>query len=249
MKSESKILLKLLLFVIPAFLIINFATDAINNYIHRDEIKAGEERAQQERLKRIQNNPNRPDFSIKRTEDIEFSDSVRNLSDEDIASILGIDYKEFKQKYSNTIKQNTTKGNHKTSVSNQNKNLTSQASKAYGFIIANDYKTVKYCSQYYTVKNLKQKFDAKFKDKKLKAESILNQSLGKNGAEQLKTKMISNKDVLQLFHDQVEEDYQLTKRTFDSSLTRAQYCKNIDDYADDAVKSEYNKFQKIVPGF
>jgi len=148
----------------------------------------------------------------------------------------------------------------KASVSSANKNyakqnsaLVSQASKAYGFIISNDYKAVKFCSQYYPVSNLKRKYDARFKDKKAKAAKILNNAFGESGAKNLETTMMSNTSVVQTFQKQMEDDYLSVKRMAAQdgipNFTRKQYCKMLDESADDIVREEYNKFQTMVPNF
>ena len=135
----------------------------------------------------------------------------------------------------------------------QNSTLVQQASKAYGFIISTDYKTIKYCSQYYPVNNLKRKFDSVFKDKKTKAVKILNNAFGPSGAKNLETSMMSNSSLIQTFHKQMEDDYQSVKRlaTQDGipNFTRKEYCKMIDESADEAAKDEYNKFKMVIPGF
>lgn len=135
----------------------------------------------------------------------------------------------------------------------QNKELVSQASKAYGFIIANDYKLVKYCSQYYPVNKLKQKFDNRFKDKKLKAENILNKAFGQDGAKNFKTSIVSNQSVQQTFQKQIEDDYVLTRKMAvadgNNNFTRKEYCKMLDESADFAVETDYKKFKLMVPNF
>ncbi len=160
----------------------------------------------------------------------------------------------------NNISASTKQMENLSDVSSSNKNyakqnseLVRQASKAYGFIISNDYKIVKYCSQYYPVNNLKRKFDSMFKEKKTKAVNILNNAFGSSGAKTLETSIISNPNVIQTFHKQIEDDYQSVKRLAAQdgilNFTRKDYCKMIEDSADEAVREEYSKFKIVVPGF
>ena len=135
----------------------------------------------------------------------------------------------------------------------QNSTLVSTASKAYGFIISNDYKAVKFCSQYYPINNLKRKYDARFKDKKMKAAKILNNAFGDSGAKNLENTMMSNASVVYTFQKQMEDDYLAVKRMAAQdgipNFTKKQYCKMLDESADDVVREEYNKFQIMVPNF
>lgn len=135
----------------------------------------------------------------------------------------------------------------------QNKELVSQASKAYGFIISNDYKAVKYCSQYYPVNNLKKKFDARFQTKRQKAENILNNAFGKTGAKDFANTILQQTTTLQVFQKQMEDDYlgvkKLAAQDGEPNFTRKQYCKMLDESADFAVEEDYKKFQLMVPNF
>lgn len=160
----------------------------------------------------------------------------------------------------NNISDSANQLKNSISVSSANKNyakqnsaLVSTASKAYGFIISNDYKAVKFCSQYYPVNNLKRKYDARFKDKKAKAVKILNNAFGDSGAKNLENTMMSNTSVVQTFQKQMEDDYLAVKRMAAQdgipNFTKKQYCKMLDESADDVVREEYNKFQIMVPNF
>ena len=135
----------------------------------------------------------------------------------------------------------------------QNSTLVSEASAAYGFIISNDYKTVKFCSKYYPVSNLKRKFDIRFQYKKLKAEKILNNAFGVSGAKNLEVALMSNTSMIQTFQKQMEDDYQSVRKLAAQdgipNFTKTQYCKMLDESADMLVDEEYDKFKKMLPGF
>lgn len=135
----------------------------------------------------------------------------------------------------------------------QNKELISQASKAYGFIIANDYKLVKYCSQYYPVKTLKKKYDARFSAKKNKAETILNKAFGSTGAKEFANALVSNPDFIKVAQAQIENDYQAVKHMAAQdgvkNFSRYQYCKMMEEQADFAVQTDYKNFTTIFPNF
>ena len=135
----------------------------------------------------------------------------------------------------------------------QNDKLISQASKAYGFIISNDYKLVKYCAKYYPVAKLKKKFDLRFKDKKNKAENILSKAFGASGTKEFAKSITTNSSVLNVFHQQVENDFQEMKKllTMDGiyNFDRKMYCQAMDEDADFYVESDYENFKSILPGF
>lgn len=135
----------------------------------------------------------------------------------------------------------------------QNKELVAQASKAYGFIIANDYKLVKYCSNYYPVNNLKKKHDARFSAKKNKAETILNKAFGNNGAKEFANALVSNPDFIKAAQTQIENDYQAVKHMAAQdgvkNFSRYQYCKMMEEQADFAVQTDYKNFTNILPNF
>lgn len=135
----------------------------------------------------------------------------------------------------------------------QNSGLVSDASKAYGFIFSNNYKTVKFCSQHYPVNNLKKQFDLRFKDKKTKAINILNNALGKNGAQNLEQTLMSNTNLLHISYKQVEDDYMMTMRLATQegihNFTKKDYCRMLDDAAVEIVDEEYIKFKTILPNF
>lgn len=135
----------------------------------------------------------------------------------------------------------------------QNDKLISQASKAYGFIISNDYKLVKYCAKYYPVTRLKQKFDLRFKDKKNKAENILSKAFGASGTKEFAKSITTNSSVLNVFHQQVENDFQEMKKLLAMdgmyNFDRKMYCQAMDEDADFYVESEYENFKTILPNF
>lgn len=135
----------------------------------------------------------------------------------------------------------------------QNAELIIEAGKAYGYIIAGDYKPIGYCAKYYPVNTYKQKFDARFKDIKIKAETILNKAYGSNGAINFKNSIVSNQEVVKASYQQAEDEYLSTKKLVVSdgiqNLTREQYCKMIDDNADFVVDEDYKKFKMIAPNF
>ncbi len=136
---------------------------------------------------------------------------------------------------------------------NENQKLVSDASKTYGFILANDYKAVKYCSQYYPVNNLKQKFDVRFKTKKQKAENILTKAYGINGPKEFEHAVLFKANTIQIFQEQTENDYlsvkKLAAQDGEPNFTRKQYCKMLDDAADFAVDEDFKKFKLMVPNF
>lgn len=135
----------------------------------------------------------------------------------------------------------------------QNKELVLQASKVYGFIALNDYRLVKFCSKYYPVKKFKQKYDNRFKEKRLKAENILENAYGVEGSASLKKSIMSNSDVLRVLYQQVEDDYQairgMAAQDGIRNFSRQDYCKLFEDSADEAVEQEYQKFKMMAPGF
>lgn len=135
----------------------------------------------------------------------------------------------------------------------QNKKLILEAIKAYSFIMANDYKVVKYCSQYHPVTNVKKKYDIRFKEKKNKAEYILNKAFGPSGANDIINAFISNPDIEKTFYAQVENDYQQFKSMLlqegVANFTRQQYCEFTDEEADSFVETTYKDFKTILPNF
>lgn len=135
----------------------------------------------------------------------------------------------------------------------QNDKLISQASKAYGFIISNDYKLVKYCAKYHPVTNLKKKFDSRFQDKKIKAENILNKAFGISGAKEFTKSITTNSSVLNVFNQQVENDFQEMKKLLAMdgiyNFDRKMYCQAMDEDADFYVEAEYENFKTILPNF
>lgn len=137
----------------------------------------------------------------------------------------------------------------------KNKELISQASMAYAFIVANDYKLVRFCSKYHPVTKLKNKFDSHFKDKKIKAENILNTAFGKSGAKNFEYAIMSNPDMIKTQEQQIEDDYQsvrvMAAQYGVKNFSRKQYCQMFDD--DDAIsfaiEADDKKFKTLLPNF
>ena len=135
----------------------------------------------------------------------------------------------------------------------QNNELILQASKAYSFIISNDYKAVEYCSHYYPINILKKQFDTRFQSKKEKAETILNNAFGENGAKNFADSFLNHSNIVQMAKEQMEDDYMTVKKLAvqdgEPDFTREQYCQMLDENADFAVEEDYKKFKILVPNF
>lgn len=163
-----------------------------------------------------------------------------------------IDISDSTNKFKQTAKGLTAK--HKD-YQIKNKQLISQASTAYGFIISNDYKLIKYCNKYHPLPRLKVAFDSHFKEKKHKAETILNNAYGVSGAKDFEYALMSNPDVIKTFEQQIENDYQGVKamayQDGVKNFTRKQYCQMFDDNEAIAfaIDNDDKKFQAILPNF
>lgn len=133
----------------------------------------------------------------------------------------------------------------------QNKYLVLQAMQAYTFIMANDHKIVKYCSKYYPVTTLKTKHDIIFKEKKNKAESVLKMAYG--NIKKFNEVWSENPDVIKVFHEQIENDYQQAKSAAKqygiNNLTRQQFCEIVDRQAESIADADYKEFSAVVPNF
>jgi len=134
-----------------------------------------------------------------------------------------------------------------------NEELLSKASAAYGFIIANDYKAVRWCLKHYPVSKYQKAFDKQFKDKKIKAENILEKAYGSNGPRIIRESIINNPTVLKGFDEQMESRYNefiwksVTNGVYGRS--REDYCKMIDKNADNLVKNDLDLFKTMFQNF
>lgn len=193
----------------------------------------------------------------------EDSDSKVHIKRNQNNLVVTVDMKETNDHYQYNFPISDTSKSFKESLKNQsdeqklyqkqNEALILDAAKAYSYIIAGDYKEIKYCSQYHPLNTYKRKFDIRFKDKLLKAETILNKAYGPNGAKNFQNSIISNKGVLQAAYQQAEDGYITTQKLMRNdgmqNFTREDYCKMIDENADVIIDEDYKKFQIIIPGF
>ncbi len=202
--------------------------------------------------------PNKPEIYSVNTDTKKYSIQTKNnniyVNETDTATNAKYQYNVNLSDSTNKFRTDTKNiSSEQTKYQKQNKELVAQASKAYGFIMANDYKLVKYCSKYYPVNNLKKKYDSRFSAKKNKAESILNKAFGNNGAKDFKNAMVSNPEVINMLQSQIENDYLSVKRLAAqdgvTNFTRKQYCKMMDEEADFAVETDYKKFKTMLPNF
>ena len=210
-------------------------------YIKIKEIRANKAHSEAYRVKEIDFNFEHKDKKINITTTNQATNKQQKYE---------VDVSESSKKFNPTVRSLSEE---QKIYQKQNDKLISQASKAYGFIISNDYKLVKYCAKYYPVAKLKKKFDLRFKDKKNKAENILSKAFGASGTKEFAKSITTNSSVLNVFHQQVENDFQEMKKllTMDGiyNFDRKMYCQAMDEDADFYVESEYENFKSILPNF
>ncbi len=133
-----------------------------------------------------------------------------------------------------------------------NQNVTKTAAAVYGFVLANDYKAVKWCAKHYPVNNLKNKFDKQFSSKKIKAMNIIEKNIGHKGLKQI-ILSLEKTDIQALFLQQIDSDYQSIKKDFYeegiTNFSKKQYCMFLDDNADDLIEIEKHKFKELFQDF
>lgn len=136
-----------------------------------------------------------------------------------------------------------------------NGELITQASRAYGAIIANDYKIVRFCSKYHPVTKWKNVFDAHFQDKKHKAERILDKAYGPSTAKNFEYAFATNPNVIKFYEQQIEEDYLNTKAKMQEegyyNFSRIEYCQMLDDDSNISLylKTLDTEFKSLLPSF